>query len=442
MRKGGNLFTSLCIFLCALALVPSITQAAFGEADAFCATACLPFWQKKPMQPCVMVCTDTTNTGITTGKCNPMPPGKCIGTGFSSPDGDMKGAGDIGKFLEQAMGMLKDLMKPKEKGGGGEQGGGAGYNPQQQYPTCVHNAATKTVSPVPCTEANGQINYGGTSLGDLTAGGGSIGNSTADALLNALNGTTNNSTSGTNTNTSTTTSSASTTSSGTGAATSAASSTQVTILSAQQGTLTSTGNQGVLQGDVIVGQSGGMLYARSRDPGSNTEVAGFYGGNSFGQAQSLSLIGSLCSRRPWGNGIISGLISGGFFDNLCNRFGYQVGAIVVTPGSGAVTASKRPKVTITQNPAPRPATTTAPVQQPEVDIWANPPSVRLGTRTYIFWNTRSVESCVEAGPNFSHNTLSGGASTVPLSDASVFTIECKTPDGKTVRDTVRVNLSL
>ena len=79
---------------------------------------------------------------------------------------------------------------------------------------------------------------------------------------------------------------------------------------------------------------------------------------------------------------------------------------------------------------------------PEADIWAEPASVRLGTRTYIFWNARGVVSCEERGPSFEQNSLSGGASTVPISGPTTFVIECLTSASTTVRDSVTVQIAI
>jgi hypothetical protein len=194
--------------------------------------------------------------------------------------------------------------------------------------------------------------------------------------------------------------------------------------------------EALLQGDIALGDSGATIFARSRDPNSNTEVVGFYGGSTFGSGQSLSLIGRICRARPWANGFFRLIITPTFFDGLCNRAGYQVGNVIITPGGAT---GKRPTITITQ---PKVAPKKEEPLEPYVDIWADPPNVRLGTRTYIFWNTRFVESCKETGPSFEQTTLSGGAATVPISDASTFTITCQTKDGKTITDSTQVNLAL
>lgn len=441
MRFVASTITTV-IFLFSLA-IPFETYAAFKMGDMQCAASqCNPSNPKGP--PCASItCFDTTNGIKTTGICVNSSPGFCKGTGFEGPGGDMKGIeGALGKMLETLMGKLMEAMKGKQ-GGGGQQGGGAGATPSQLYPACVRNTATNTVSPIPCTETNGTVNYGTGTTG--TTGTGSINGNTSDILLNALDGgsgsietgapaTTTNTNVNTNSNTNSVTTDVTTPTQST-----------VIIQGGQAGVQPSSQlsqQQGMLQGDIVVGGTGGMLYVRSRDPQSNTEVAGFFGGNTIGQQQSSSLIGNMCSTRPWSGGLLGGLITPGFFDGLCQRFGYQVGAIPVTSSGTGSVVPRKPTITITQQPV-TPAVGAEPaVLQPMADIWANPASVRLGARTYIFWSTRDVESCVVSGPSFSHNTLSGGASTVPLSDASTFTIECKTADSQTVRDSVRVNLAL
>jgi hypothetical protein len=77
-----------------------------------------------------------------------------------------------------------------------------------------------------------------------------------------------------------------------------------------------------------------------------------------------------------------------------------------------------------------------------LNVWAEPASVRLGTRTYIFWTSRGATTCAVIGPNFTQTSLSGGASTVPLSGATTFTMECTAPDGTKATDTVTVNLAI
>jgi hypothetical protein len=86
---------------------------------------------------------------------------------------------------------------------------------------------------------------------------------------------------------------------------------------------------------------------------------------------------------------------------------------------------------------------TAPVLPPRVDIWAVPTSVPLGARTTIFWNTENVANCTETSPDgsFKQNSLSGGASTVPLTEATTYTISCLDSQQNPQTDYVTVTIS-
>lgn len=196
-----------------------------------------------------------------------------------------------------------------------------------------------------------------------------------------------------------------------------------------------TGATSKLTGVIKVGEAGATILANLRDGVS--EVAGFFGGGAFGPQASQSVVGRLCATRPWAKtGLLASLVPNAFFDTLCTKAGYQVG--VVTPQRGAGGGSTPKKAT---QPAPakiKPGSL-GPV---EVDIWAEPASVRLGTRTYIFWNSKGVLDCTVTGPNFTQTGVSGGASTVPLSGATTYSIECAAPDGTKASDTVTVHLAI
>ncbi|MBV9159462.1 MAG: hypothetical protein JO019_02600, partial [Candidatus Kaiserbacteria bacterium] len=160
---------------------------------------------------------------------------------------------------------------------------------------------------------------------------------------------------------------------------------------------------------------------------------------------------------------LSYIIPPSFFDGLCNLRGYQVGAL---PAPAPVATTSPVQVQLTQtsdNAKPvvvtpitvtKPAATTTkttsknatttPTVEPKADIWAVPPSVSLGARTSIFWNTQGVTSCTETSPDgsFSHDSLSGGASTVPITAATTFTISCLAPGGGHITNFVTVNLAI
>lgn len=195
---------------------------------------------------------------------------------------------------------------------------------------------------------------------------------------------------------------------------------------------------GGVNGNIEVTSKGGTIYANSENLQTNTAVAGFYGGDTFGNQQPKSLVARMCISRPWTGSIISKIIPDTFFDGLCKWAGYQVG--VITGSQGPVVQYVVRKDTSAGTST---ATTTQTVPA-KVQIWAVPASVPLGARTSIFWTTQGVTSCMITSPDgsFNEHSLSGGASTVPLTGATTYTISCLTPDNKPVTGYTTVNLSI
>jgi hypothetical protein len=334
---------------------------------------------------------------------------KCLGQTSSSPGGPGGSGGPLG-LASELLKLLNSLNQPKP-------GGGAGGGGIPAFPTmpagCVSTYVVTQPSADPCA-----IYQPGGLLGSELGGASS---NVSEALLGALGG---------------------------GASSGTGGSAAVNLGDALTGggktdgmgdaefSGTSTGKlQSNLSGDVRLANAGATVYANLRE--GITEVASFFGGSSFGSG-SQSGLSRVCAARPWaGSGLLASVMPDTFFDGLCKRAGYQVGSTPVSPGGSSSNI-----VTTTQ-----PSTsTTTPLQSniipPEADIWAEPASVRLGTRTFIFWNTRGVNSCAVSGPSFIHNTVSGAASTVSITGESVFAIECIAPDGTKVSDSVTVRLAI
>ena len=201
------------------------------------------------------------------------------------------------------------------------------------------------------------------------------------------------------------------------------------------GALSQVTGYGPAQGNIFMNGNGATFFGQ--ESGNNSAVAGFYGSDTLG-GQSQGLVASLCQSRPWASSVLSYVIPPSFFDGLCSWRGYQVGQTTSTP---QVTLQQQPR------PKPQPAATSSAPTQPSVaaqaQIWAVPSAVPLGSRTSIFWNTQGVASCTETSPdgNFTQNSLSGGASTVPLTGATTFTISCLDPSGNPITDFVTVQIS-
>lgn len=403
-----------------VAMTPMRASAAPGDANAMCnpvqmVCGCGQVMTSKGcrgganmfMCPCM----ETVNNKVISGVC--MGPNKCEGQ-------QGQGLGDA----QAALGMVKqifDLVKGLAGGGGG----GAGEMPPTDTGSagCTSYYQVTVPSSDPCAIYNpngvidasnsGSSGISGTLLDALGGNGSSVPPVSVSTQLNtnlqnnppATQGTTQ-PTPAKNTATNT-----------------------AMLKPAGQG----------LSGDIRIGNAGATIVANLRQ--GLSEVAGFFGGSTGGASQALSAAGRLCSSRPWSGTFVSNLIPTSFFDGLCEWRGYQPGA--VTPGANP--RSTNSVVNIPAQGKPRPVTPSQPQPStipPEVDIWAEPASVRLGTRTYIFWNTRGVTSCKESGPSFSHTSLSGGASTVPISGITTFNIECITPANEIVKDSVSVQIAI
>ncbi len=202
-------------------------------------------------------------------------------------------------------------------------------------------------------------------------------------------------------------------------------------------------------GDVKILENGTTIIAGNR--GKNSEVVGFFG-LSGGTTQQGSAVQRLCTARPWGTNFLSFIIPSTFFDSLCTWRGYSVGPKTTTPPPTTTTTAPKTQVQPAQTGKTQPKTTqptttppaTNTAAKPKVDIWASPTTVPLGARTSIFWNTSNVQSCVQTSPDgsFSHKTLQGGASTVPLASATTFTISCIGLDGLPYTDNVTVMIAI
>ncbi len=390
---------SLCVFAVMFFIAPQSVRAAFNMADLMCnpvkmECGCMQVMGPKGckggpnMYKCP--CFDVTSGFKTSGTCEA--PMKCKGT-------DVGGMPPMLPMIPMMMPMMMMPSDPCMAGGGMD-------------PTVNRVGTTSTSTPAnPCPSYGGfdQSQYGSsifdTSYFDASS------DAATDSLYKSLNSdeggvkTVNN-----------------------------ASSTTAPTAPPAPAPLTPTTSSS-LSGIVRIGNAGGTIVANLRQ--GLTEVAGFFGGNAIGNVAAQSAVSRICAARPWsGNGFIANLMPDGFFDSLCTRGGYQLG--VVTPQNTAAPIRVLPPRTTGTTTRPR-GTNTIP---PEADIWAEPESVRLGTRTYIFWNSRGVVDCKATGPNFFQNALSGGASTVPISGATTFKVECTAPDGTKVSDSVTVNLAL
>lgn len=200
----------------------------------------------------------------------------------------------------------------------------------------------------------------------------------------------------------------------------------------------SAGFPGVF-GNILLGNNGATIYGATIS--GSSETSGFYGSDTL-NGQSTGVAGQLCQSRPWASNFLADVIPPSFFDSLCQWGGYQVGEPQPAPTADQpqVTLQQQPQQQVQHQATTTAATSTVPAQ---AEIWAVPSEVPLGARTSIFWQAQGVVSCVETSPNgsFSENSLDGAASTVPLTEATTFTISCTDANGNPVTNYVTVTLS-
>jgi len=196
------------------------------------------------------------------------------------------------------------------------------------------------------------------------------------------------------------------------------------------------------QGDVLLTNTGATISASNQDIQNNTAVSGFFGADTFAVVRAEGIGGWLCQKRPWASSFLSKLIPDTFFDGLCAWRGYQVGVPSQAPAPVLTQTPVQKKTTIATTTT---ATTTTMIitVEPRVQIWAVPAAVRVGSRTSVFWNTQGVSNCIETSPDgsFNQTSLSGGASTVPLTSPTTFSISCIAPNGAPVTGYFTVNIS-
>ena len=180
------------------------------------------------------------------------------------------------------------------------------------------------------------------------------------------------------------------------------------------------------------------VEAGFRDAAANVDTAAFFGTSV--RSVSPSPAERMCLVRPWQNPIVASYVLPSYFDGVCAARGYRTGVSAAV--SAAVPTTAKP----TSTTAAVRATTTVPYVVPSIDIWAVPASVSVGSRTAIYWYGKGVESCTVTSPDgsFRQTGLSNlnGASTVPLTGATTFSLSCMTSAGTPVTDYVTVTIGM
>jgi hypothetical protein len=356
---------------------PTITNA-IGQA----ACACQDQDSNKPLYCITVACADATNGFKTTGMC--AHPGICAGTATS--DGTL---GSIGQLLSGIAALMKAMQSTPSADSG---------MPTYSTPTCPNGNYTVTIpSTDPCaiyqppaatTTIPATIDISTSTPTASPDLGGTPGDPSAGVSIGG----------GGSIKTATTT-----------------------------GTQMQPQGNGI-HGDLKVDTVGVTAFASNQDQANNFTVAAFYGVDATGGQTPGMIASQMCMFRPWAGNFLASVAPAAFFDALCKLHGYQVGLpapVIITPA--VVPVVQHPATTTP--PAP-PIGYTGPNVPPEVKVWAVPSSVALGARTSIFWSTQGVYNCTVTSPDgsFNQKTVSGGASTVPLTADTTFTISCLKPD--------------
>ena len=392
-------------------------------------------------------CIQYTNKIPVAGICDAVLHCKAVsvgGIGGGAATGVDSGLAQLGQMLGS---VLKDLMG--KGGGGGDSGGGgsgSGGDSAGNSSTCTSYYQVTTPSSDPCAyyvpsnTATSGVNTSGQDLLNALNGG-----QTGTNLINQLNGNlsstsvtntnTNNNTNpniNTNSDTNTNTNTNTDTNTGTNLNTDLTSTANVTGTFKPAGPYQSPTTPG-LSGSIQTTGTGATFV--SSDIKNNTQTSSFFGADTLGGAVR-NLVSGWCRSRPWAGGFIASIVAPSFFDGLCTHNGFAVGAPVlptVAPSNNIPSYTPRTNIVLTQTPIQKQKpkilqviASSTPLLPPRVDIWAVPPTVPLGARTTIFWNTENVTNCTETSPDgsFSQTSLSGGAATVPLTEATTYTISC------------------
>ena len=121
----------------------------------------------------------------------------------------------------------------------------------------------------------------------------------------------------------------------------------------------------------------------------------------------------------------------------CTGVGFSTGGAIANPpggvSTGALTITTNYQMTCTgAGGTSAPAVATCTVNQPEVEISADPERVITGGISTIIWSSTNTGPCIESGPGLSSNTNSGSQSVV-VTGQQIYTITCESLDGGTTK---------
>lgn len=172
--------------------------------------------------------------------------------------------------------------------------------------------------------------------------------------------------------------------------------------------------------NVRVGADGKSIEVRARTNDGNTEIAGFYGGNSSSAGGVQSAVGRVCSNRPWATNFLARIIRPSFFDSLCARLGFSAApAGGVTP-SAPVDTTKMQRAVQEKVQQAQATSTLGTLRGP--GIVCSPSVLRLGKEGLLDFSCGSAKLTAVAGFSASKNTVSS-ATVKPTADTK-YGIQC------------------
>ena len=483
LARSAKLFlligVSVCLFgLLAFVLLPQKASAqtnTTAATDAMCRSVCATLLQQSqqqhnPQLACPptggtnIPCASPSSGGVASGMCQLA---GCLAVSASGVGGSGNAMGSLGQLAQTVGQLLGQLMQAGS--GGGSSGGDTPTTPTTGTGTCTGSYYSESTTLAPTDPCAYYVAPGGSTTGTTSSDTSAqdllnaLNNTTGSNLLNILSGSTTTSGGTTIDNTNTNTNSNTNLNSDVTTANVTGSFNPNNPNNANPNEPVATNTAGIY-GNIQTTATGATFVTNQVQ--GNSETSSFFGGDTVAGFVS-NVISGWCTTRPWGSGFIASIIPPSFFDGLCTANGFAVGtsatatanASNATSPNGISTTQAQGYVNLTQTPiqqgsntsnaTARPVvrqaatTTTTAVIPGRVDIWAVPPSVALGARTTVFWNTENVTNCTETSPDgsFRQTSLSGGAATVPLTESTTFTISCLDSGNNPITDYVTVNIA-
>lgn len=380
------------IVLMLVIVLPALVSAAeiptqMSPSDGAVSTAnqtCKVWWEtkcQKGEKACAsQACSQTSSGKTVSGTCMRD---ACQAQTYTDPEGKTKSIGGGMGFLQQALGLLQGLQGLFGKGGGGSPAPGSSPAPSSYGDAGMQGIGTSGVAPIGGVQGITPLDWGtgapptGPATPDLVRGSFESGETRparervdhpepSATFLEAVAG---------------------------GFSNIANKVSEITLgvtdTAATQPTTLEKARKAIQEKqEVRTGKEGATIEVSTGEDG--TGISGFYGvsgGETTGG--NPSLVGRLCISRPWANNFLSNFIAPTFFDGLCNRGGYHVGALPLTEEAVVNTTQA-----VEQARERAKAENTALVTKKEKGISCTPEIIRQGTPAELEWSCGTGERLI------------------------------------------------